>query len=240
MIKIKCFRTGSSGNCYLVSNQETNILLECGVNNNLLRNILNNNNLLLTNIDGCLVSHSHKDHAESIEYVSQYTNCYVNEETLDKYNVFKGTKIVDNQVFNIKTINCLTFIVKHGETECNAFILNDNDSLILFATDFNYFQQDLTDFEFNEIWIECNYQRNMIQDLISHERDKYLRQPNTHCELDILINYILCKKINLNKCNKIVLIHSSEELLDKENARKKVESKFGIPTYIAKKGGGLL
>ena len=41
MINIKSYASGSKGNLYLVSNKDTNIILECGVDKNLIYKIQN-------------------------------------------------------------------------------------------------------------------------------------------------------------------------------------------------------
>ena len=47
MINIKCYASGSKGNIYLVSTNNSNIILECGVNEEKIRQIMNKNNLML-------------------------------------------------------------------------------------------------------------------------------------------------------------------------------------------------
>ena len=45
MIKIKSYGSGSSGNCYFLTNNKTNIILECGLNEEAINKILNENNI---------------------------------------------------------------------------------------------------------------------------------------------------------------------------------------------------
>ena len=55
--------SSSHGNCYVVSDGETAILLECGIS---FRRIKKGLGFDLSAIRGCLVSHEHKDHAKSV------------------------------------------------------------------------------------------------------------------------------------------------------------------------------
>ena len=66
MIRIKSFGSGSDGNCYIVSDGTTNIMLECGVNYTYMMSCLRKIGISITNIRACLVSHVHSDHCSSI------------------------------------------------------------------------------------------------------------------------------------------------------------------------------
>jgi len=55
--------SSSHGNCYVVSDGKTTILLECGIS---FRRIKKGLGFDLSNIRACLVSHEHKDHAKSV------------------------------------------------------------------------------------------------------------------------------------------------------------------------------
>ena len=55
--------SSSRGNCYVASDGETAILLECGIS---FRRIKKELGFDLSTIRGCLVSHEHKDHAKSV------------------------------------------------------------------------------------------------------------------------------------------------------------------------------
>ena len=59
MIKIKSYGSGSGGNLYLVTNKKTNIVLECGLGLEVVRAMLNENNLHYKDINACITSHCH-------------------------------------------------------------------------------------------------------------------------------------------------------------------------------------
>lgn len=59
MLKIIPYASSSKGNMYLLKNEETNILLECGVTKEKIKEYLRGSGLLITNLDGCLISHCH-------------------------------------------------------------------------------------------------------------------------------------------------------------------------------------
>lgn len=59
MITIKSYGSGSKGNLYLVKNKDTNIVLECGLGVEVIKAMLNRNNLQYKDINGCITSHCH-------------------------------------------------------------------------------------------------------------------------------------------------------------------------------------
>ena len=60
MIEIKSFSSGSKGNLYYVSNDETKILLECGLAKELIiKKLWEYDRTLITDINAVVVSHSH-------------------------------------------------------------------------------------------------------------------------------------------------------------------------------------
>ena len=63
-MEIKVFASGSSGNAYLVSDEKTTLLLDAGIP---LREIQVACGFKVRMIDGCLITHSHKDHSKAAE-----------------------------------------------------------------------------------------------------------------------------------------------------------------------------
>lgn len=64
MIDIKVLASGSKGNCYLIDNGETKLLLDAGIPFN---QIQIGCDFHVSDISGCLVSHRHGDHAKAIK-----------------------------------------------------------------------------------------------------------------------------------------------------------------------------
>ena len=56
-ITIKTLASGSSGNCYLISDDTTTLLIECGLT---VQKIKQGLKYRLSGVDGCLISHQHQ------------------------------------------------------------------------------------------------------------------------------------------------------------------------------------
>lgn len=59
----KCYATGSTGNCYVLTDGDEELLLECGLAK---KDLLRRNNWNIMNIVGCCVTHGHKDHSKLV------------------------------------------------------------------------------------------------------------------------------------------------------------------------------
>lgn len=242
MINIKSYGSGSKGNLYLVSNSQTNIILECGLNMQSIKKMLNDNKLQFSNINACVVSHEHIDHSLSINELNEYNiMCYCTNETKKKYNLDDDyTKILyDDKVYRIGSIQMLSFKVNHGNTTCFGFIFKDKENLKLFITDFMTMNKNLSKFKFDEIFIECNYINELLESnkKNNNEFKKYDRQINTHLELSNLVILLKSKLFDLTNCEKINLIHISSELGDKQIMKDTIEQEFGIECVVLKPNG---
>ena len=56
-MKIEVIASGSKGNCYKINNEDTALLLECGIPYIKIQEKLN---FRLSDIDACFISHEHK------------------------------------------------------------------------------------------------------------------------------------------------------------------------------------
>jgi phosphoribosyl 1,2-cyclic phosphodiesterase len=56
MIEIETLASGSTGNCYIVSDGKTKIMIECGIT---IKKIREKWGFKIHEISGCLISHEH-------------------------------------------------------------------------------------------------------------------------------------------------------------------------------------
>lgn len=240
MIYIESIRNGSSGNLYVVRNEDTNILLECGFKLKKILNLLQDvsNPIELYSYDACVISHAHNDHSLGAKEISDYLPIYCNEETATRKHIKKANITAHNRVFTIGSIRVKAIAVNHGECDNLAYIFKDDDNSILFATDFSFCSTNLSNFKFNEIYIECNYDDQTLKKQIDEETDnetKFIRQLNTHMSLEHLIKYL--KTFNLSKTDKISLIHLSRFCSNKKIIVEKMQANFPNMEIEFAKGG---
>lgn len=235
MLEIKDYASGSDGNCYLIYNNTTKILLECGVKKEKLITYLMGDGLTIAQLDGCLVSHYHNDHLESINYVKDYIDIYSNMQVKEKYDYVKAIQPKKPTMIG-NDIKVIPFNVEHGDCENYGYIIVDKDSMLLFATDCSLIEQNLSNLPFDKICIECNYDDEYLQRCLENPDElnkyKYIRQCSTHMSKKNCFEHL--RHMNLSKCKEIVLLHHSKFLISKTKTEVECELTFGIKTRYAK------
>ena len=78
-MKIEVIASGSSGNCYKINNEDTTLLIECGIPYKKIQQTLN---FKVTDVDGVLVSHEHVDHSKACkDLIKAGVNLYMTKGT---------------------------------------------------------------------------------------------------------------------------------------------------------------
>ena len=229
-MQIKTLFTGSTGNLYTVSDGATKILIECGVTIAKIKKALN---YKLSNINGCLISHSHADHSKVIkELMQNETECYCLQDVKEalnlnhhRLNIFEFRK-----QFKIGTFTILPFELIHDVPNAGFLIVSGKEKL-LYITDTaycKYYFKDITHF-----MLEANYDSDMLEENIkrgSIHPSMRKRLLNSHLNIDNAIE--LLKMNDLSKCREIHLIHLSSANASPEIFSQRVQSLFAIPVYI--------
>lgn len=174
------------------------------------------------------------DHSLSVDYILDYIDVYSTYEFHYKINEIKS--LTPLKPIKINSIKILPISVEHGKTENNAFVFMDKDNCIFFGTDFSLMQQNVSNFKFEKVYIEANYDDELLQNVMESENDefklKHIRQVSTHmskenCKLHL-------RNMDLTNCKEIVLLHPSMFLIGKEKTKKEFEQEFKIKTYFAR------
>ena len=73
-MKINIFASSSSGNCLLLSDGGTNILLDAGISMRRVERSLSLSGLSVQDIDGVLITHEHSDHISGLKMLMKHYN----------------------------------------------------------------------------------------------------------------------------------------------------------------------
>lgn len=236
-MKINCIGSGSSGNCYHITDGNTEILLECGFNFKTIQKALN---FKLNSISACLISHSHSDHIKGLKEVMNYgIDCYIGfleKQYLIKndkqYNNFRLKGIQPLEHFRVGTFTILPFDVQHDtEQPLGYLIQSDNGDKLLFATDTYYIKYTFTGL--THLLIECNnsieiLNRNVETGVLNHSLKKRIRK--SHFSLENVIDFI--KDCDLSQLKEVYLIHLSDSNSDEKLFKKSIQRVTGRPVYV--------
>lgn len=236
MIDIKVLASSSSGNCYLIDDGETKLLLEAGIS---LKRIQKGTAYQVTSVAGCLVTHEHQDHSKAVnDLMGIGIDCYMSKGTAAAINAqdFRCKEIMPNVIVDIGTWLIKPFDTRHDASEPFGYLLYSNNTgeRLVFITDSYYVPYKFADL--NYIMVECNYSdemlnRNFINGSINEARRKRIMR--SHMSLEN------CKELlranDLSKVKEIHLLHLSDENSVEDQFKKEIAALTGLPVYVAQK-----
>jgi phosphoribosyl 1,2-cyclic phosphodiesterase len=229
-MKLKVLGSSSKGNCYIIGNKQSILILEAGIP---LKDVLPAIKFDISKIVGVLSSHIHGDHSKCIpDYLFRSIPVYAPEETAGVYK----TKIVRHKkVFQVGNFKIMPFELKH-DAQCLGFLIQHPEmGKLLFCTDTYYIPYKFQGL--NHILVEVNYSKNIINDNVLRGVTPFIhykRALSSHMELETTKEMLRAN--DLSTVVNIVLLHLSDKNSDSVLFKKEIELVTGRPVYIADKG----
>lgn len=229
--------SSSAGNCYVINDGYSYLLLEAGINYKQLALDLALRGLKIADLDAVLISHSHKDHSKAANDLARFVTVWGSEKTLEG---IAGNKqvIQPNRWNKVGGYDVIGFDIEHDAEGALGFIIKSRvtGELLLFATDTKYIRYNLSKFKFDYIMIECNYDDDLIEE---KDINPYLKRRliNSHMGLKTAIKTL--KSLDLSVCKGIYLLHLSDHHSNEDKMMRTVMAETGVSTYVCKKYGGV-
>ncbi|EMK3130737.1 MBL fold metallo-hydrolase [Listeria monocytogenes] len=230
-MNIKTIASGSKGNAYVISSGRSKLLIECGINFDVIRKALDFD---LSDVTGCLISHEHGDHTAGVKKMLRTSNIkiYASEGTLFTLNVPDNRQFIlkEKQAQNVGDWTVLPFRTEHDAEEPLGFMIQYQNERLLFITDSYFVRYKFKNI--NYLMIECNYsadilEENVINKVIHPVQKKRVLQ--SHFSLENVKDFL--KANDLSQLREIHLLHISDKNGDKERFKKEIQAITGIPVY---------
>lgn len=235
-MKLTVINSNSSGNSYILSNDNETLLIECGVRFDRIKKALDYN---LRNVVGCIVTHSHKDHCVAVhDLIKAGIDVYATEGTHKEMGTTGRLAMIirPGQQFSLRGFQIKPFSVEHDTSEPVGFMIRHEETGdILFLTDTYYCKYVFP--PLHNIIIEANYCQKILDKRVRDgENPKFLRDRviTSHFSIDNCKE--LLKANDLSKVNNIVLIHLSDGNSDAKRFKKEVEEITGKIVHVAEPG----
>lgn len=205
-MRFEALASSSAGNAYVVSDEETHILLECGISHNKLQKL---SGFSLSEFQACLVSHEHKDHAKAVEeLISRGMAVYMSPGTAEVLETEGAELIEDRSQFNVGSLDIVPFTTFHDAREPLGFLIKSrvDGDVLAFATDTVNLRYKFPGL--NILAIEANYDKNILERCVKMPEKVRYRIANAHMEIDTLCDYL--RSLDLSQCREIHLLHLSD------------------------------
>ena len=170
-MKFCSFASGSSGNCYLVKDDETAILIDAGISGKKILGYLDDTDTPIETVTALLVTHEHSDHVQSLPVLSKklpnvqvYANGPTWESNERPVSEDKQTVFITGEEFTIGGFTVRSFPVSHDAAEPVGFSIFHGETQISICTDSGYISEDI----FEEIsqadllLLEANHEKEML------------------------------------------------------------------------------
>lgn len=236
MIDILPLASSSSGNCYMIDDGETKLLLEAGIS---LKRMQQGTGYKITSVAGCLVTHEHQDHAKAVnDLMGLGIDCYMSKGTAAAINAqgCRCKEILPNTIVCIGTWLIKAFDARHDASEpFGYFLLSQNTGeRLVFITDSYYVPYKFADL--NYIMVECNYSDEMLsRSLENGSVDEVRRNRIMRSHMSLENCKELLRSNDLSKVKEIHLLHLSDNNSVEEEFKKEIAALTGLPVYVAPK-----
>ena len=230
---IKVIASGSSGNCYLIGDGKTKILLECGIP---YKRILKGVDYNISDISACLLSHSHKDHSFACKDIfNAGIDLYMAFDTADeiKDKGFLAKMITPMLQFTVGTFTIMPFENHHCNSDgspctCLGFLIYSNITAekLMFSTDTAYISNQFKGLDY--ILLEVNYIADMLNEYGIDEVEK--RRFNSHQSLETAVAFL--ENTDKSKLKMVYAIHLSKDRCKRETVLNALQNAIGTGEVI--------
>ena len=205
-MRFESLASSSHGNAYIVSDGETRILLECGLSKRKLQKLAD---FSLATLNGCLVSHEHKDHSQcAANLIADGIPVYMSLGTALALGLEEAELMEHGVQFAVGTMDIVPFRTYHDAREPLGFLIRSREDgdVLAFATDtvnLAYRFPGVT-----MLALEANYDEAILERCQRMPEKVKKRIRNSHMEIDKLCNYL--RSADLSSLREVYLLHLSD------------------------------
>lgn len=222
--------SSSSGNLYrLDSSSGEHLLIECGLSPAKIKRAVN---FELSRFAGCLLSHSHMDHAKgAADLVKMGMKIWCSSETAEALGL-SGHNVHIVQPYTVDAIGAWRFSafpIEHDAPGSLGFVVSDGTDKLMFATDTYFIRPRFKGITI--IAIETNWsEETLAPDLDPAVKRRLLE---SHMSLATVRNFLMVQ--DLRRVKEIHLLHLSDGNSDEAYFKREIERATGVPVFVAPK-----
>lgn len=231
-MRINPIASSSSGNCYLIDDGSTTVMIDCGLPFNDLKV---KTNFLSPRPDACFISHSHGDHARSVDNLMKLgITCYMSKFTKAELGIenYNAQIINHNETVSVGTMKIKALKMRH-DVYCLGFYIysTKTNETLFFATDTYMIDYNFSGLDY--IMVEANYDSEIVNRLLLDNKYNAVsieRLMQSHMDIKSAIKWL--QSIDLSQVKRIYLLHLSNGSSDADDFRRRVIACTGIPTTV--------
>jgi phosphoribosyl 1,2-cyclic phosphodiesterase len=230
-MKILPVGSSSSGNSTLIYNDDTHILIDCGISAKKVFETTGRKEF-----DALFISHEHGDHISGAGPLGRKTKIpiYVHETVLKKKEEdFKNCEIRFMDEMSVITVGSFIikpFSIKHDATHALGFVIEESttDTALCYLVDTGSISKTMKERtkHCNAFFIECDYDDELMEQYDGYDellKDR-IRSNYGHLSTSQALNFL--GELDLTKIRKIIIAHISPRTNSPEKIRERVQEKL--------------
>lgn len=213
--------SGSSGNSYLVSKNNTNILVDCGFSVSELESRMSQREIKSSEITAIFLSHEHDDHSKGVfAFAEKYKKpIYLTHGTfkmcqkkIKKSYTLEINKFSPLDIIDLKDLKIHTIPVPHDAREPTQFKFEAEDKNLAIITDLGFGSNLLIEHikEIDALILESNHDTDMLSKS-KYPKNLKDRIQGNYGHLSNIQSLEILKKINLKNLKWLGAAHLSKE-----------------------------
>ena len=245
-MEIKVLASGSTGNCYFVSDGKSSLLLDAGIP---VKRIRQGCDFRLSQTSGCLVTHCHGDHSKAVkDLLSSGVPVYMPKGEIEAMSLPVHHRLHplavrsisgDPRTISYEAFECGSFVVRpfqtfHDTPEPVGYLTasaNTNETLLYF-TDTYYIHDRFRSLDY--IIGECNYDSETLREKLESGETPAVRAKrlfSSHMNLKNFLEFLQSIE-NPETLRKIYICHMSDAHGNEAKIREAVQRLTGAEVYV--------
>lgn len=214
-MRVSVLSSGSKGNSTYVELLNHKILIDIGTSSLYIEKALNKIGVDPREIDIILITHAHIDHVAGLKvFCKKYNPVVYISDKIEKEAHLEIKNKINDETINFKDDISITSVnLSHDVTEARGFVIEENDSSLVYITDTGYISEK----EFNKITnkniyvFESNHDVEMLMNNTKYPHHTKIRILSDKGHLSNKDSSYYLSKLIGNKTKKIILAHLSEQ-----------------------------
>ena len=172
-LSVFSFASGSSGNCYLVRDSRSTILIDAGISCKKITDFLNEAGVSRKEVDGILVTHEHTDHTSGLRVLTRKNpdwKVYASSGTVPYIlNLIHGEEQLisfeADTVFRIGSMDIHSVPVSHDAADPVCYSVAAGSTRLTILTDTGFVPRQAVEYlcQSDIIILEANHEVNMLR-----------------------------------------------------------------------------
>ena len=235
MLRLTILGSGSSGNCAVVSTENTTLLIDAGLSAKQIVLRLESAGMSIDSVHGILLSHEHGDHTRGIDVICRKHSIPLLCTPLTQESIMQGLHakckprwqlMQTGCAFDFQDLRIESFPVPHDAVDPVGFVIQDAESKLGVLSDVGFITGLIKDRlqGSHSLFVEANYDTHLLEADTKRPWATKQRISSRHGHLSNEQVAELVESIAHDDLHHIVLGHLSEDCNDPETAVRSVQS----------------